>query len=124
MGSVQLGGLISNLHPKDCPWIRNTIYLHSNNKPHFGSTRISNELGAGNHQAARVAVQAVLIISITEAAIASIILFFCRHIFGYAFSNEEGVVDYVAELAPLLCLSLVLDGLQAIFSGQFPTILQ
>ncbi|KAJ6766593.1 PROTEIN DETOXIFICATION 7-RELATED [Salix purpurea] len=82
-----------------------------------GSTRISNELGAGNHQAALVAVQAVLIISITEAAIASIILFFCRHIFGYAFSNDEGVVHYVAELAPLLCLSLVLDGLQAIFSG-------
>ncbi|KAJ6402488.1 hypothetical protein OIU84_014562 [Salix udensis] len=73
-----------------------------------GSTRISNELGSGNHQAARVAVQAVLIISITEAAIASIILFFCRHIFGYAFSNDEGVVDYVAELAPpalsLTCL--------------------
>ena len=68
-------------------------------------------------------VQVVLIISITEAAIVSIILFFCRHIFGYAFSNDEGVVDYVAELAPLLCLSLVLDGLQAIFSGQFPTIL-
>ncbi|KAF9683950.1 hypothetical protein SADUNF_Sadunf04G0067100 [Salix dunnii] len=82
-----------------------------------GSTRISNELGSGNHQAARVAVQVVLIISITEAAIVSIILFSCRHIFGYAFSNDEGVVDYVAELAPLLCLSLVLDGLQAIFSG-------
>ncbi|CAK7344213.1 unnamed protein product [Dovyalis caffra] len=82
-----------------------------------GSTRVSNELGAGNPKAARVAVQVVLIISIGEAVTVSIILFFCRHFFGYAFSNEEEVVDYVAELAPLLCLSLILDGLQAMFSG-------
>ncbi|KAG5247364.1 protein DETOXIFICATION [Salix suchowensis] len=116
--------LLAGLLPD--PKLQTSFFLLTTTSLHFyvqygigaaGSTRISNELGAGNHQAARVAVQAVLIISITEAAIASTILFFCRHIFGYAFSNDEGVVDYVAELAPLLCLSLVLDGLQAIFSG-------
>ncbi|PNS96510.1 hypothetical protein POPTR_017G120500v4 [Populus trichocarpa] len=82
-----------------------------------GSTRVSNELGAGNPQAAQVAVQVVLIMSLVEVVTVSLILFFCRHIFGYAFSSEKRVVDYVAELAPLMCLSIIMEGLQAVLSG-------
>ncbi|CAK7344219.1 unnamed protein product [Dovyalis caffra] len=82
-----------------------------------GSTRVSNELGAGNPQTARGVVYAVLIISVTEAVIVSITLFFCRYFFGFAFSNDKGVVAYVAEMAPLLCLSIIMDGLQTTLSG-------
>ncbi|CAK7344217.1 unnamed protein product [Dovyalis caffra] len=82
-----------------------------------GSIRVSNELGAGNPQTARGVVYAVLIISVTEAAIVSITLFFFRHIFGYAFSSDKGVVAYVAEVVPLLCLSIIMDGLQITLSG-------
>lgn len=82
-----------------------------------GSTRVSNELGSGNPQAAQVAVQVVLIMSLVEVVTVSLILFFCRHIFGYAFSSEKRVVDYVAELAPLMCLSIIMEGLQAVLSG-------
>ncbi|KAB5516633.1 hypothetical protein DKX38_027281 [Salix brachista] len=85
-----------------------------------GSTRISNELGAGNPQAAQAVVQVVLIMSLVEVVTVSLILFSCRHIFGYAFSSEKRVVDYVDELAPLMCLTIIMEGLQAVLSGQFP----
>lgn len=52
----------------------------------------------------------------------STILFCCRHVFGYLFSNDKGVVDYVAELTPLICLSIIMDSLQAVLSGQFTNI--
>lgn len=55
--------------------------------------------------------------SLVEVVTASLILFFCRHIFGYAFSSEKRVVDYVGELAPLMCLSIIMEGLQAVLSG-------
>ncbi|KAG8662504.1 hypothetical protein MANES_01G113500v8 [Manihot esculenta] len=81
------------------------------------STRVSNELGSGNPQAARTVVHVVLVISITEAAITSTTLFFTRYIFGYAFSNDKEVVDYVTEVAPLLCLSVIVDSLLAVLCG-------
>ncbi|KAJ7971251.1 Protein DETOXIFICATION [Quillaja saponaria] len=81
------------------------------------STRVSNELGAGNPQAARVAVSAAMFLAVTEAVIVSITLFCCRDVLGCAYSNERHVVDYVAAMSPLLCLSVFMDSLQAILSG-------
>ncbi|XP_050273317.1 protein DETOXIFICATION 12-like isoform X1 [Quercus robur] len=81
------------------------------------STRISNELGAGNPQAARVAVFAVLFLAITETSIVSTILLASRSVFGYTFSNEKEVVDYVTTMAPLVSLSIILDSLQGVLSG-------
>ncbi|KAF3956152.1 hypothetical protein ACB098_08G165400 [Castanea mollissima] len=81
------------------------------------STRISNELGAGNPQAARVAVFAVLFLAVTETSIVSAILLASRSVFGYTFSNEKEVVDYVTTMAPLVSLSIILDSLQGVLSG-------
>lgn len=84
---------------------------------YFGSTRIANELGAGNPEVARLAVFAGICLWLLEAAICSTILFISRNIFGYAFSNSKEVVDYVTELAPLLCLSFIVDGFSAVLGG-------
>ncbi|XP_010514270.1 PREDICTED: protein DETOXIFICATION 2 [Camelina sativa] len=81
------------------------------------STRVSNKLGAGNPQVARVSVMAGLCLWLVESAIFSTLLFTCRNIVGYAFSNSEEVVDYVADISPLLCLSFILDGFTAILNG-------
>lgn len=81
------------------------------------STRVSNELGAGNPQAARVAVRAAMFLSVIEASIVSTTLFCCRYVLGRAFSSEKQVVDYVAVMAPLICLSVFMDSLQAVLSG-------
>ncbi|VVA33680.1 Hypothetical predicted protein [Prunus dulcis] len=81
------------------------------------SIRVSNELGADNPQAARVAVWAAMFLSVTEAVIVSTTLFFCRHVLGHVFSSEKPVVDYIAVMAPLICLSVFMDSLQAVLSG-------
>ncbi|KAM7529806.1 hypothetical protein LguiB_033216 [Lonicera macranthoides] len=81
------------------------------------STRVSNELGGGNPQAARVAVCAAMFLAVTETAIVSISLFLCRHVVGRAYSNEREVVNYIGVMAPLICLSIVTDSLQAVISG-------
>ncbi|KAJ0095830.1 hypothetical protein Patl1_15210 [Pistacia atlantica] len=81
------------------------------------STRVSNALGAGNPQAARVAVRAAVFLTVLETVIMSSILYASRHAFGYLFSNEKEVVDYVTTMAPLICLCVMLNGFQAVLSG-------
>ncbi|XP_057542792.1 protein DETOXIFICATION 13, partial [Amaranthus tricolor] len=43
--------------------------------------------------------------------------FATRKIFGYTFSNEKEVVDYVTVMAPLICVSIITDSLQGVLSG-------
>ncbi|CAK9151296.1 unnamed protein product [Ilex paraguariensis] len=81
------------------------------------STRVSNELGAGNPRLARVAVFAVMLLAVLETTIVSATLFASRHVFGYTFSNEKEVVDYVTSMAPLVCLSVIMDSIQGVLSG-------
>ncbi|XP_050222668.1 protein DETOXIFICATION 12-like [Mercurialis annua] len=81
------------------------------------STRVSNELGAGNSKAARIAVYGVMFLAITETMIVSSTLFASRRIFGYLFSYEKQVVDYVTAMSPLLSLSVIMDSIQGVLSG-------
>ena len=68
-------------------------------------------------QKARVAVYAVVFMAVTETIVVSATLFASRRVFGYVFSNEKQVVDYVTTMAPLVCLSVIMDSLQGVFSG-------
>ncbi|KAL6529955.1 hypothetical protein OROMI_028600 [Orobanche minor] len=81
------------------------------------STRVSNELGAGQPEKARAAVCAANVLSIAEAICACTILICCRRFLGYAFTTEEQVVEYLAEFSPLVCLLLAMDSIQAVLSG-------
>ncbi|OMO73319.1 Multi antimicrobial extrusion protein [Corchorus olitorius] len=81
------------------------------------SFRISNELGAWNPHAVPITVTVALILNTVEVIIVSMILFFCRQYIGYAYTTSKEVVNYTAELIPLLCLMLIADSLQAILSG-------
>ncbi|WRX21549.1 Multi antimicrobial extrusion protein - like 10, partial [Theobroma cacao] len=56
------------------------------------STRVSNELGARNPQAARVAVNVEMVLGVSEALIVSISLFSCRYVFGYVCSSDKNDV--------------------------------
>ncbi|XP_058740032.1 protein DETOXIFICATION 14-like isoform X2 [Vicia villosa] len=81
------------------------------------STRVSNELGAGNPKAVRFSVCTAMVLAITEALIITAILLGCKHILGYAYTNDSMVVHYVAAMTPLLCASIFTDSLQAVLSG-------
>nr|GMC97033.1 protein DETOXIFICATION 14-like [Ipomoea batatas] len=81
------------------------------------STRISNELGAGNTELARMAVWGVTIIGMIELAVAAVVLMSLRSVVGYAFSNETEVVNYIKRMTPLVSLMLVSDGISGLLSG-------
>ncbi|XP_040374481.1 protein DETOXIFICATION 12 isoform X1 [Rosa chinensis] len=94
-----------------------TLYSIPNGIGAAASTRVSNELGAGNPEGARIATCAAMFLTVAETSTVAITLFCCRQVFGYLFTNEEEVIDYVRIMAPLLCLSVILDSLQGVLSG-------
>ncbi|XP_051114959.1 protein DETOXIFICATION 16 isoform X2 [Andrographis paniculata] len=81
------------------------------------STRVSNEVGAGHPRAAELAVGVVLVMAISEGLLVGLLLCLIRNIWGYAYSNEKQVVDYVAAMMPILAISNFMDGLQCVLSG-------
>ncbi|XP_019083288.1 PREDICTED: protein DETOXIFICATION 14-like isoform X2 [Camelina sativa] len=80
-------------------------------------TRVANELGAGNPKQARMAVYTVMVIACVESILVSAIVFGSRNVFGYLFSSETEVVDYVRSMAPLVSLLVILDALHTVLSG-------
>ncbi|TYI94437.1 hypothetical protein E1A91_D02G204500v1 [Gossypium mustelinum] len=94
-----------------------TLYAIPHGIGAAASTRVSNELGAGKPQAAHVAVYAAMALAVLETLIVTGTLFTSRHVFGYVYSNEKEVVDYVTTMAPLVCVSVILDSLQGVLSG-------
>ncbi|XP_072984964.1 protein DETOXIFICATION 16-like [Typha latifolia] len=81
------------------------------------STRVSNELGAGRGQAARLAVRVVLFLAIAEGLIVGLALILLRRVWGYAYSNEEEVVKYVTIMLSILAISHIFNGFQSVLSG-------
>ncbi|PON71857.1 Multi antimicrobial extrusion protein [Parasponia andersonii] len=90
------------------------------------STRVSNELGAGNSRAARLAVHVVLFMAISEGLLVGLLMILVRNVGGRAYSSDERVVRYVAVMMPILATSNLVDDLQGvclfrllIFTGRF-----
>ncbi|GMJ13493.1 hypothetical protein like AT5G52450 [Hibiscus trionum] len=81
------------------------------------STRVSNELGAWNPEAACLAVNVVVVVAVTVGLLVGTVLILIRNIWGYAYSNEVEVVEYVAAMMPLVAASNFLDSLQCVLSG-------
>ncbi|KAG5387119.1 hypothetical protein IGI04_038589 [Brassica rapa subsp. trilocularis] len=81
------------------------------------STRISNELGAGNYRAAHIVVYAATSFALMESVVVSLSLLLGRNVFGYVFSSDKATVDYVAKMAPLVSITIILDSLQGVLSG-------
>lgn len=89
----------------------------------YHSTRVSNELGAGRPQCARIAICVATGIAILEGAIVGTTTILVRHIWGKLYSNDEEVIRYVEKIMPILALSDFLDGFQCVLSGKVCIIL-
>ncbi|XP_010471124.1 PREDICTED: protein DETOXIFICATION 14-like [Camelina sativa] len=81
------------------------------------STRVANELGAGNSKQAQIAVYTVMVITIVESLMVSAMVFGARNVFGYLFSAEAEVVDYVRSMALLVAFTVIFDALHAVLAG-------
>ncbi|KAJ7975182.1 Protein DETOXIFICATION [Quillaja saponaria] len=81
------------------------------------STRVSNELGAGNPQGASLAVRVVLVMAVAEGILIVLFMILLRNFWGHVYSNEGYVIRNVAAMMPILATSSFLDGLQSVLSG-------
>jgi multidrug resistance protein, MATE family len=81
------------------------------------STRVANELGAGNPEGARSAVWVVMCIAVLEATLVTSALLASQHVLGYAYSNDKWIVAYVNAIVPFMCVSVAADSLQGVLSG-------
>ncbi|CAO2034456.1 unnamed protein product [Urochloa humidicola] len=81
------------------------------------STRVSNELGAGRLQDARLATRVAMVVALFVGVLIGIVMVLARNFWGYAYSNEEEVVGYIARMIPILAVGFVFDDLQCVLSG-------
>uniref|UniRef100_A0A5B6YM55 Protein DETOXIFICATION n=1 Tax=Davidia involucrata TaxID=16924 RepID=A0A5B6YM55_DAVIN len=81
------------------------------------SVRVSNELGAGHPKSAAYSVVIVTLSSLIISVILAIVALIFRHYLSYIFTTGTTVADAVSELAPLLAISIVLNGVQPVLSG-------
>ncbi|CAB4292937.1 unnamed protein product [Prunus armeniaca] len=81
------------------------------------STRVSNQLGAGQPRMACIAICVALSIVVTEGIVAAAVMILARNVWGYCYSSEKEVVKYVGEMLIFVALSHFFDGPQSVLSG-------
>ncbi|KAF8111346.1 hypothetical protein N665_0076s0321 [Sinapis alba] len=81
------------------------------------SIRVSNELGAGNPQVAKLAVYVTVSIAVAEGIVVVTVLLSIRKILGRAFSSDPKIISYAASMIPIVACGNFLDGLQCVLSG-------
>jgi len=78
---------------------------------------VSNELGAGHPKSAAFSVVIVNVISFIIAVIEAVVVLSLRHVISYAFTSGETVANAVSDLCPFLAVTLILNGVQPVLSG-------
>ncbi|XP_047164732.1 protein DETOXIFICATION 19-like [Vigna umbellata] len=81
------------------------------------STRVSNELGAGNPERAKNAMNVTLKLSLLLGFCFVLALGFGHNIWIQFFSDSATIKEEFASVAPLLALSILLDAIQGVLSG-------
>lgn len=82
-----------------------------------GSTRVSNELGAGYPDRAKSAMFVSLKLSGFLAIIVVLALGFGHDLWARSFSDSQEIRNSFASMTPLLALSIILDSFQGVLSG-------
>uniref|UniRef100_A0A0E0AK97 Protein DETOXIFICATION n=1 Tax=Oryza glumipatula TaxID=40148 RepID=A0A0E0AK97_9ORYZ len=81
------------------------------------STRVSNEIGAGNVEGAKNAVAVTLKLSVFLAAAFVLLLGFGHGLWAGLFSGSAVIAAEFAAVAPLMMASILLDSAQGVLSG-------
>ncbi|KAL4339810.1 hypothetical protein GQ457_08G006650 [Hibiscus cannabinus] len=100
-----------------CVNTENVAYMITYGLSAAGSTRVSNELGAGNPKRAKHAMIVTLKLSVLLALAVALILAFGHRIWVGFFSNSPLIIKKFAEMTPLLIVSIAIDAIQGVLSG-------
>lgn len=82
--------------------------------------RVSNELGAGDFNAAKFAVLVVSITSVSIGVVVMAVVLATRDYFPYLFTSSAAVAKETTKLASLLAVTVLLNSLQPVLSGLPP----
>ncbi|KAL6283593.1 hypothetical protein ACE6H2_014522 [Prunus campanulata] len=81
------------------------------------STRVSNELGAGNPDKAKKAMAMTLKLSMLLALVLVLALAVGHNIWAGFFSDSHIIAEQFASMVPLLVISIIVDSVQGVLSG-------
>ncbi|CAH8383824.1 unnamed protein product [Eruca vesicaria subsp. sativa] len=81
------------------------------------SVRVSNELGAGHPRSAAFSTVVNTGVSFLLSLFEAVVIFSWRQVISYGFTDSPAVAEAVAELAPYLAITIVLNGIQPVLSG-------
>ncbi|KAK6134360.1 hypothetical protein DH2020_031901 [Rehmannia glutinosa] len=81
------------------------------------AVRVSNELGAKHPKSAAFSVVVSTATSLIISLLFAIATLVFRHQMSYIFTSGEVVSDAVSDLAPLLAIAILLNGIQPVLSG-------
>ncbi|XWS28022.1 hypothetical protein CRYUN_Cryun25bG0030400 [Craigia yunnanensis] len=104
-----------------CVNTENIAYMITYGLSAAASTRVANELGAGNPNRAKHAMGVTLKLSILIALAVVLTLAFGHDIWAGFFSDSPSIIKKFAEMTPLLAVSIAIDAIQGVLSG-FKTI--
>ena len=79
--------------------------------------RVSNELGSANPKSAAFSVAVVVAISTIISIICALLVIIFRDNISYIFTDGEAVAAAVSDLCPLLAITLILNGIQPVLTG-------
>ncbi|CAL5010590.1 unnamed protein product [Urochloa decumbens] len=81
------------------------------------STRVSNELGAGQPQAAKLAAKVVMCIALSSGFTLTLAMILLRNVWGHMYSNDREVLAYFAKMLPVVGISFFMDSINGTLSG-------
>lgn len=84
----------------------------------LSSVRVGNELGAGHPKSAAFSVVVVNLVSIVTSMVSATLVIVFRDVISYAFTEGEAVAGAVSDLCPLLAITILLNGIQPVLSGE------
>lgn len=82
------------------------------------SVRVSNELGKARPRAAEYSVYVTVVESLLLGLLFMVAIFFAKDHFAVIFTSSVTVQKYVAKLAYLLGITMVLNSVQPVISGE------
>ncbi|XP_049402161.1 protein DETOXIFICATION 18-like [Solanum stenotomum] len=100
-----------------CVNTQNIAYMISYGLSAAASTRVANELGAGNPDKAKHAMFVTLKLSVLLAIAVDLALFLGHNAWASLFSDSAEIINKFASMTPLLLISFVFDFIQGILSG-------
>ncbi|XVE50211.1 hypothetical protein DITRI_Ditri01bG0143600 [Diplodiscus trichospermus] len=100
-----------------CVNTENIAYMITHGLGAAASTRVSNELGAGNPNRAKHAMAVTLKLSILLALAVVLTLAFGHDTWAGFFSDSPSIIKKFAEMTPFLTVSIAIDAIQGVFSG-------